>query len=934
MALIPLLAAYTKVGGQCKFNISTSLPYTQVVNAAPSVTTTTLSAAPNPSQYGQTVTLTATVSGGSATPTGTVTFLDGAVTLGTGTLNAGTAALSISTLTAGNHTIVARYEGDASHAVSTSTALTQVVNQAVPTILWATPADIVYGTPLGAAQLNATANLPGMFVYSPAAGSVLNAGTQTLSASFTPTDSLNYSIATAQVQLNVLKFTPTVTATGGTFTYDGSPKPGAGSAIGMGGVNLTPVTLTYVGTGSTVYGPTATAPTEVGSYSVTADYAGDANNNAATSAAAALTITSVTATITLSNLTQTYDGTPKAVTATTSPAGLSVTLTYDGSTTQPIHAGSYSVFASIDNPNYTGSATGTLIIEKAIPSVTWATPANITYGISLGAAQLNASSTQPGTFLYTPAPGTILGAGTQTLSVTFTPTDQVNYASKDATTQIVVEPATIVVTVPSASRVYGDPEPAFVPQYTGFVNGETVAVLTATAMCSTSATLASPITSGSNPPYAITCAGAGAANYTFTYAQGQLTVMPTTLIVTPHSYTRPEGEPNPVLAGTISGVKNNDPITALYSTTATASSPVGTYPITATVSDGGTGRLANYNLTLENGTLNVLEKQPTKTTLPTPVITPSVGVFTSPQTVTITSSTTGALIYYTTNGTTPTEASTLYTGSFTVSSTTTIKAIATASGYNNSWPATATVNIDAVAPVITPSVGAFNSPQTVTIISSTPGTSIYYTINGTTPTEASTLYTAPFTVSSTTTIKAIASGGGYGNSWPTTATVTINAVAPVITPSVGVFTSPQTVTITSSSPGASIYYTTNGTTPTEASTLYTGPFTVSSTTTVKAIAAGGGYGNSWPTTATVTINAVAPVIKPSMGVFTSPQTATITSTTPGTSIYYTTNGTTPTKASTLYTGPFTVSSTTTIKAIATGGGYGNSWPTSATITIK
>jgi hypothetical protein len=72
------------------------------------------------------------------------------------------------------------------------------VLKASSTISWSAPADITYGTALSATQLNATANVPGTFVYSPVAGTVLNAGAnQTLSVTFTPTDAANYTGATA-----------------------------------------------------------------------------------------------------------------------------------------------------------------------------------------------------------------------------------------------------------------------------------------------------------------------------------------------------------------------------------------------------------------------------------------------------------------------------------------------------------------------------------------------------------------------------------------------------------------------------------------------------------------------------------------------------------------------------------------------------------------
>src|SRR5207247_325481 len=81
-----------------------------------------------------------------------------------------------------------------------------------PTVPWSNPADITYPTALSATQLNATASVPGTFVYTPAAGVVLSAGNaQTLSVQFTPTDTANYNTpALKTVQINVLKATPTV----------------------------------------------------------------------------------------------------------------------------------------------------------------------------------------------------------------------------------------------------------------------------------------------------------------------------------------------------------------------------------------------------------------------------------------------------------------------------------------------------------------------------------------------------------------------------------------------------------------------------------------------------------------------------------------------------------------------------------------------------
>ena len=81
-----------------------------------------------------------------------------------------------------------------------------------------------------------------------------------------------------------------MTSTGGSFVYNGNPHGGAGSATGGKGESLV-ATLSYTGTGATTYGPSATAPTNAGTYQVVAHTAGDGNNNAGDSAPAALTIT-------------------------------------------------------------------------------------------------------------------------------------------------------------------------------------------------------------------------------------------------------------------------------------------------------------------------------------------------------------------------------------------------------------------------------------------------------------------------------------------------------------------------------------------------------------------------------------------------------------------------------------------------------------------
>jgi hypothetical protein len=175
-----------------------------------------------------------------------------------------------------------------------------------------------------------------------------------------------------------------VSVTGGTFVFNGNQEVATGFAYGAGGPGdiLSPgVTFSYVGISPTTsYPATATAPTDAGTYQVTASFAGNAIYKPA-SATATLTITKATATITFDagTLSQVYHGNVKTVATTTNPAGLSnVQLSFTGT---PLNAGSYPVVATLSNPNYQGSSTDTLIISKAKPTVTFTgAPANAANG--------------------------------------------------------------------------------------------------------------------------------------------------------------------------------------------------------------------------------------------------------------------------------------------------------------------------------------------------------------------------------------------------------------------------------------------------------------------------------------------------------------------------------------------------------------------------
>lgn len=338
----------------------------------------------------------------------------------------------------------------------------------------------------------------------------------------------------------------------------------------------------------------------------------------------------------------------------------------------------------------------------------------------------------------------------------------------------------------------------------------------------------------------------------------------------------------------------------------------------------------------------------------TPTFNPQTGtLFTDTQDVAISCTTPSSTIRYTTDGSIPTSShGTLYSGTITISSSTTIKAIAYKSGYTDSDVAQATYTKSAPSVVATPTFnpggGTYSSAQSVTISCTTPGATIRYTTNGVDPT--STTGTAvssggSVTVSSSLTLKAKAFLSGWTDSSVATAAFTINiapsvVATPTFSPGGGTYSSTQTVTISCITSGASIRYTTDGSTPTSSfGTVYSGAISVGSTATIKAIAYKTGMTDSEVTTATYTINiaqkVATPTINPAAGTYSSPQSVTITCATPGATIRYTTDGSNPTTSSTLYSGSsLYVQTSITLKARAFSSGMTDSDVASAAYTIN
>lgn len=266
-------------------------------------------------------------------------------------------------------------------------------------------------------------------------------------------------------------------------------------------------------------------------------------------------------------------------------------------------------------------------------------------------------------------------------------------------------------------------------------------------------------------------------------------------------------------------------------------------------------------------------------------------------------------------------------------------------------------NPRASEPTFSPVGGSYGPSQSVAISAATGSVICWNTTgspatNGSTGCTTGTLYTGAITVSSSETLYAVAGGTGFSDSVIGSATYTINgsAATPTFSPGAGSYGPAQSVVITATSGSVICWNTTgspetNGSTGCTTGTLYSGAITVSSSETLYAVAGGTGYSDSSVGSAAYTINGSvsAPSFSPGAGTYSSAQTVTVTSATSGTTICYTTDNSTPAastpgtcSAGTTLTngGSVTVSSSLTLKALATKSGYSNSSVTSAAYTIS
>ena len=319
------------------------------------------------------------------------------------------------------------------YAQSPIASVKYTIIPATPVINWSTPTPLTYGTALSSAQLNATTSSPGSLTYNPPAGTVLTAGTNTLTATFTPAADSGYATGTASVSLFVSQAVPTVTWS--------TPAPIAyGTALSTAQLDASsPVAGTFV------YSPPIGTVLDLGAQTLKATFTPiDTTDYLTANASVVLTVNQATPAITWPLPAAITYGTVLSaaqLNATSTTAG---TFTYSPPAGTLLSAGQQTLTASFtptDTKHYTtASASVVLTVNKATPTIAWSTPAPIIYPTALTAAQLNATASVPGTFVYSPPAGTTPSVGSDTLSATLTPADQANYQSATATVTILVEP--------------------------------------------------------------------------------------------------------------------------------------------------------------------------------------------------------------------------------------------------------------------------------------------------------------------------------------------------------------------------------------------------------------------------------------------------------------------------------------------------------------
>lgn len=403
-----------------------------------------------PVTAGSTATFTATVtSAQGGTPTGTVTFTAANLFSGSALLEGNTATFTTPALPAGHHVVTARYEGDGTFRDSQgNTDLTVVAGKAAATLSLGNLTAVYDRRSHAASVTTQPAGLTGVVVtYGGSTTPPINAGSYEVVATL---NNSSYEAAPVTGTLVIARAQAVLTLGNLSVVYNGKARPVT--------VRTEPAGLAVV---SVSYGGSATAPTDAGSYPVTASL--DNPNYQASPVTGTLVIAKATARLSLRGLSTVYNGNPQPVSAVSSPAGLgAIALTYEGGADPPTNAGSYAVVATLDNPNYAAApANGTLVIRKA-PARLLVSGLSTVYN---GAPQPVTVNTAPAglagvAVTYEGSLNPPTDAGRYGVVVTL---DNPNYQASPVRTALVIRKAPAKLVLAGLTTVYnGSPQPVAV----------------------------------------------------------------------------------------------------------------------------------------------------------------------------------------------------------------------------------------------------------------------------------------------------------------------------------------------------------------------------------------------------------------------------------------------------------------------------------------
>ncbi len=320
----------------------------------------------------------------------------------------------------------------------------------IPVVTWPSPEPITYGTPLSDIQFNATASGEGRFAYVPTKGFILPAGSHTLWVTFTP-QSDPTKATQASVSLGVTKATPALTWAVPDVITCGTPldshQLNAAASI----------------PGTFEYSPAAGAILADGQHTLKVTFTpNDAANYVPGAAEIQLVVVKEKPVITWAAPAPLSYGTSLNADQLNACASIPGRFTYSPAQGTILATGRHKIsvtFTPTDTAKYaTVDAEIVISVTKASPAIFWQAPIAMSYGTPLGADQLNATASIPGSFDYKPAEGAMLAAGKHRVTVTFIPADMTNYKVATATAAFMVAKAMPVVTWSAPPDIpYGAP---------------------------------------------------------------------------------------------------------------------------------------------------------------------------------------------------------------------------------------------------------------------------------------------------------------------------------------------------------------------------------------------------------------------------------------------------------------------------------------------